>query len=126
MFNCLVFSVAHVGLQHAVEPLKYGFKIAIPWGNACLLCSEQSLGLWSREPRASCKYAEMLTKLLPACLHNKDGSYAVGVEKGWDAHFNLLGLLNLGKGACAGFIRAAICVLGSSPWVQCRTFYWRA
>lgn len=91
-----MFSVAHMGLQHAVEPFKYGFKIAIPWGNACLLCSEQSralvYGAW--EPRAFCKYAEMLTKLLPACLHNKDGSYAVGVEKGCDAHFNLLGLLN--------------------------------
>lgn len=56
----------------------------------------------------------MLTKLLPACLHNKDGSYAVGVEKGCDAHFNLLGLLkcgerglcwiNQGSYLCAGFI----------------------
>lgn len=39
----------------------------------------------------------------------------MGVEKGCDMYFNLLGLLNLGKRAFALLIGMVICVLGLSP-----------
>lgn len=120
--------IARMGLQHAAEPFKYCLNPGFPLGTVfpARERSRLSRGLGAGKigalvPRPSVNTRRCLLSCSPACLHNKDESYVVGVEKGCDVYFNLLGLLNLGKRAFAVFIGRALRVPGSARRARRRT-----
>lgn len=129
LFGELVFPVTPVGLQHAAEPFRYCLNPGLPLGAAFFWELQRSRllrGLGAGQigalvPRPSVNTRRCLVSCSPACLHNKDESYVVGVEKGCDVYFNLFGLLNLGKRALAAFIGRALRASGSARRARRRT-----
>lgn len=125
LFGELVFPVTPVGLQHAAEPFRYCLNPGLPLGAAFFwgAAAEPPLAgqIGALVPRPSVNTRRCLVSCSPACLHNKDESYVVGVEKGCDVYFNLLGLLNLGKRAQAAFSGRALRAPGSARRARRRT-----